>query len=241
MRPRYGQVEVGQVEVLCCGGKAWQNPRMTAPEHRRESDDSPDCSLRADLPDTSVQFNAGTIGLGPLYQFAADNIDCYLRPRSIDGMSVGVLTQDNAGSSHVRSPVEHGVYLWGRLDRKGRWTNVYVGSTFCLQGRINEELRSEKGRIWSPPLGVDFARPKTMSRSWKTERIGCTDVVWIATPELVGPNLKELENEVIEMLNPLANRCHPRPFGHLRSISVKVVQIMLEQIHQRRDSVCPAC
>jgi hypothetical protein len=162
----------------------------------------------------------------------------------------------------VEVPKTQGVYLWGRYEKNNLWTNIYFGKagfgkTASLQARILEELRDE--RIFAY-LDVDTSTEKIAERKakllahckeqanprmWETyskhmhrhfHKAGTTHIVWVSAPNIHNDEVREIESDLIESLNPRANIMRPAPptTEGMQANTKDVFYALRTQIHQSR-------
>ena len=120
-------------------------------------------------------------------------------------------------------PTTQGIYLWGRY-KDGRWRDIYlgqagVGKTANLGARILQELKGERCCLWravcsekklyelGPRVHIDPKKWPKIRKIWKRafRKAGSTHIIW-ATSSLNNKDLKIVEADLIEKLNPPANK-----------------------------------
>ena len=190
-----------------------------------------------------MKYKSGVIRLGALYDYAHENSECYLPPRSPDAKSRLRVYANHCRALTNQIPEKRGVYLWGRYDKKGLWMNIYLGfagegKTACLRARINEELRDEKSCVWADV--IDERKIKAIGGKGHKARLralrkaGATHIVWVATPGLENKDVHDVESDLIEALNPTANLSRPSPPYHLQMNSGKIFRMLRRIIHHNR-------
>jgi len=158
-----------------------------------------------------------------------------------------------------RIPESQGFYLWGFYEKKGLWRNVYLGKAGFgpganLQKRITEELKDERCCIWRAVRSeaellalVPTVHPNSKPSQWKEMRTqwqrsvrkaGTTHIVWVRTPGLSNEDVKRIEADLIEALNPGANSQRPAPPNEvLQKDTAKIFRLLREQVHTHRNSL----
>ena len=152
-------------------------------------------------------------------------------------------------------PECQGFYLWGFYEKNGLWRNVYLGKaglgkTANLRGRILEELKDERCCIWrevysetevfglGPRVHSSKAQwYKTIRTQWQRalRKAGTTHIVWVRTPQLSNPDVKRIEADLIEALNPQANLQRPAPPRQvLQEDTAEVFRLLRRQVHEHR-------
>lgn len=167
-------------------------------------------------------------------------------------------------SSEVVTDVaqQQGIYLWGRYERNNLWTNIYFGKagfgkTAHLQARLLEELRDERTFSY---LDVDLntehlenrkneilthCQKVSNPRMWPQyknninrhmHKAGATHIAWVSTPMFNNSEVRELESDLIESLNPTANMMRPAPpiADSMQTNTKNVFHELRARIHQSR-------
>jgi len=148
-------------------------------------------------------------------------------------------------------PEEQGFYLWGKYERNGLWKNIYLGKagygmTAHLRSRILEELKDERQFLWCSVFTEEqlFAKGQEFYRSmWKTyinhwrraiAKAGTSHIVWVATPEVGGQEVPNIEKDLIETLNPTANLMRAAPPSSLQPFTRDIIACFRQEIHRSR-------
>ena len=153
-------------------------------------------------------------------------------------------------------PASQGFYLWGYYEKNGLWRNIYLGKaglgkTANLKGRILEELKDERCCFWSDvyseakllELGPEVHSNrtqwyKTIKKQWQRSlrEAGTTHIVWARTPHLSNDDVKRIEADLIEAMNPEANRQRttPPPEQVLQEDTAEVFRLFRKRVHEHR-------
>lgn len=155
----------------------------------------------------------------------------------------------------LTAPVEEtrGFYLWGAYDKKGYWKNIYLdeagyGNHSSLKERINKELKTERCGLWrwvrteEDLLGIGSRIHPTMwpkyRAGWKRamQKAGTTHIAWVPTPHLENTDVKKIEPDLIEALNPTANYQRPAPPESLQEETNRILGHFRRAVHAARQS-----
>jgi hypothetical protein len=192
----------------------------------------------------------GIVSLKPLYDFA--------RKYPHNEAAIKVDRTTTLGNEYRRKcaaliesvPREQGLYLWGFYNANGFWTNIYVGKTergtsSNLYTRLYKELTAERACIWREVYTYKQLRqicnrihpPQTRKanlRAWDrhVEKAGATHIFWIALPSKDSAELKAIEKDLIESMNPTGNRQRATPPEHLREDTKQAFGFLREMIHR---------
>jgi hypothetical protein len=145
-----------------------------------------------------------------------------------------------------------GFYLWGWYEANGLWRNIYLGKagfgkTAHLRARILEELKDERACIWRA-----FVSEKTLTKAgmlnhptmWNKyqshmaralKKTGTTHIAWVADPDLRNSDVRDIESDLIETLNPRANVSRPVPPVTLQEHTKEVIAEFRSLIHAHRN------
>lgn len=163
-------------------------------------------------------LTSGVVRLAPIYRHIAGSDDCDDTLWNLRGESGRLFSRlcQNAASAVT---AESGFYLWGWYERNKSWKNIYVGKSgrtpgYSLQKRIREELNDERRFLER----VHFNKAELLS--WyeqdgrpnprELEKAGCTHIMWVAISTLDAGQLLGIEADLIEAMNPAANRSRPK-------------------------------
>lgn len=195
-------------------------------------------------------MKSGCIELSKLYSYV--NNDLYglsLNGNGKDGRAFGRLAKSIVSSIDTH----RGFYLWGKYESTGLWRNIYLGKaelekekTANLRSRILEELKDERAFLWHNFLKKDFLfslGEKYYPKMWSTYKVhwertiqktGTTHIIWVTTPELKNENIKMIESDLIEAINPIANFQRPSPKPDFQECTIEVISKFKENIHKNR-------
>lgn len=146
-----------------------------------------------------------------------------------------------------------GFYLWGCYDRKGLWTNIYLGKagtgrTTCLRSRMLDEIIKERMCFWLSrysekkllETGIQLHRDKWSQYSKNARRaflkVGSTHIIWIPTEHLNDIDILRVEADLIEAMNPRANLVRPAPPSSLQADTRNIFEQFRFQIHEGRNT-----
>jgi hypothetical protein len=147
-----------------------------------------------------------------------------------------------------------GFYLWGRYDRKRCWHSIYLGIAGYkkkgtkkgtnLKSRIREELMDERAFVWrfvydEVKLQETCKRIHMGRYSWERpfRKAGATEIVWVrARRPLTTRQIQLVEADLIEALNPAANRSRPSPGNSVQHYATKVFSQLRKVIHENRPN-----
>ncbi len=194
-------------------------------------------------------MESGTIFLGKLYDFVKKDPD----GKSLLGTSrLGHEYATLASAITSTVPNERGFYLWGKYDPNGLWRNIYLGKamlgkTAHLRARILEELKDERMCLWRHVMTERQLLDKTMenyggryngrgNKSFKRSiyKAETSHIIWVAVEDLGESQVRNIESDLIETLNPVANIVRPSPPAELQELTVEVIKHFRRQIHSRR-------
>jgi hypothetical protein len=145
-----------------------------------------------------------------------------------------------------------GFYLWGRYDKKGLWTNIYLGKagfgkTAYLRSRIFKELTAERMSFWItryPEKELLDAVPHLHPKMWITYskhtrraflKAGTTHIAWVPTAHLSNEDVLRVEADLIEAMNPKANQVRPAPPPYLQADTRNIFEQFRTSIHEGRS------
>jgi hypothetical protein len=198
-----------------------------------------------------AKLNSGIVSLHPLYDYVKSNPD----PKVLDIRSpVRRRYRSLAASICEQIQPVQGFYLWGRYEPNRLWRNIYLGKagfgkTAHLRARILEELRDESACIWCSTFSEETLRKageRNHPRMWHKyqfhmtlalKKVGATHIVWVAVPGLSNPDVRNIESDLIETFNPLANVSRPVPPVTLQERTKEIIGEFRSLIHGHRDTM----
>jgi hypothetical protein len=149
-----------------------------------------------------------------------------------------------------------GFYAWGFYEKSGLWRTIYVGKagfgkTASLKARITEELKDERAFVWCgkhtglnrddckkiwqsyyPASTVSKVPENHIERSLR--KIYTTHIVWAIVPNLSNDNVRLVEADLIETLNPSANFQRSAPHYGFLDTTIDVIRAFKQRIHDLR-------
>jgi len=173
--------------------------------------------------------NMGVISLKPLYDFIIKEFpNSDLMGKNPWPNKSPVNTSYKAAISRLEGwPVSlhtRGIYLWGYYDEMGIWHTIYLGKAagtrgnIGIEGRIKKELDAERAfifvQIYSRNQILRY-QPSAYSNTWKKylpnyrrafRKRGTTFIFWHEVNSPSGLRLTDIENALIQLLMPRANR-----------------------------------
>jgi len=188
------------------------------------------------------------ISLKSLYEYAKkDTSGISLHGKSKDGKAYKEQAKALVGS--VKE--EPGFYLWGYFEKNGRWVNIYIGKAgdgpkTSLRARLLEELGDERMFLWANYIDENELLAKCKSYypqkwlayepQWKRaiQKSGSTHIVWVATPSLKDSSIRQIEADIIETMNPVANNQRPRPESEFQEDTFQIIKNFKHHIHRYR-------
>jgi hypothetical protein len=198
----------------------------------------------------------GVLCLKPLYEFVdkyreeRENVNGVLVPSAYRSRKYGKQCNfivSPKEKEFARVPNEQGFYLWGFYNPQKFWINVYLGKagkgkTANLNARLLEELKDERAFVWrnfmaskDEVVGFDPKYPAEVKRA--LHKAGSTHIFWVSAPEadLKPENVEPVENDLIEAMNPTANRRRITPSANLQQQAGKFLNAFREMIHSERN------
>jgi hypothetical protein len=187
---------------------------------------------------------AGIVCLTPVYKLVRacpDGYDFGDRPR------IPIFRQT---ALEILAPVpeRQGVYLWGKYDHRRYWRSIYFGlagfgKTACLHARLLEEIMDERSCFWRVCRSADhLVRAREDGQNARKRAIrkeGATHIIWVATPSLENRQVRKVEADLIEALNPTANLLRPKPPADVQRQAGLIYAAFRKKIHAHRDDACP--
>jgi hypothetical protein len=192
-----------------------------------------------------MRTSSGSVCLTLLHEFAKEHPDCYRYPRKPERRRVLREYSELCGNIIKKVPIERGVYLWVCYEKNRLWKNIYLGlagygKTTSLRARISEELRDEKSFAWAGVLGEEEIRAIPDNGRKHRERAmlkqGATHIFWVTTPDLPIQAVHDLESDLIEALNPMANIKRPAPPHTVNNRTSRVFHRLRKLIHEERPT-----
>ena len=202
--------------------------------------------------DEIVIKKSGIISLEKLYKMleletASDCIDV----KSNAGLLYRKISKEIADTI----PTQRGFYLWGNFNEKNFWTNIYLGKSgegkiTSLKQRILEELRDERAFIVKHfhtedeikaksslafPIMWEKKYHKELPRNLK--KYGTTHIVWVTFEMTDNKIIEEVENDLIESINPISNIRRTTPPTHLNEETINILKEFRSNIHQERQDL----
>jgi hypothetical protein len=194
-------------------------------------------------------MNSGIMPIEVLINYAKshDPIGDSLRGNSNAGRVYGKLAKEL--SSQITD--DSGIYLWGKYDENGVWNHIYVGKA-CkskkahLRARILEELKDEKHFLWRSVYTEKELLAKgelhypdmwfRYKNHWALAllKTGTTHIIWVAAPELSDNQINDIELNLIEALNPTANKKRPASFSAQDKFTIEAISHFQQLIEQHR-------
>jgi hypothetical protein len=191
-------------------------------------------------------MKTGLVDLKPIYEVVKAHsrfYDSRIRPsRNPDAFRLAVKT------ALEQVPEVQGIYLWGTYGRSRYWRSIYLGlagfgKTACLHDRLLKELMAGKCFLWRVCRSMEHIRDardngqKGRMRALRME--GATHIIWVTTPWLGNDQLHDVESDLVEALNPTANKARPAPKSHVQKDATRIYNALRKVIHAHRDSACP--
>lgn len=191
----------------------------------------------------------GMISLESLYNFVREKSHSDLLFVLTEKKEYAALCKD------LVRPIERcqGFYLWGRYNKRGMWTNIYLGKaglgkTANLRNRIFKELIGERLCFWRGAYSEEKLNEtgQLLHREmWKKYsknadraflKASCTHIAWVSIQHLDNSDVIRVEADLIEAMNPRANLMRPKPPDHLQSNTRGVFELLRACIHAARGT-----
>jgi hypothetical protein len=182
---------------------------------------------------------AGVILLDKLYDYIRDE-----DPRG-NSLCTGSRYRRVVDTILMNVPSDPGIYLWGRYIKKGFWENIYIGQAYRakLNKRLNDELCKWGKVLWRCTMSGEEILARNNALGWDVyngpndqefwERMlfaGSTHIIWISMKDIDTRILNDIEKELIEILNPRANRTQSVPRAGIQDQTIEVLKLLREQI-----------
>ena len=197
-------------------------------------------------------MTSGIIDLSKLHELKNSSQQFeFLDSKALDGKTYAKLTNEVMNSV----PEKPGFYLWGNFNEKRFWTNIYLGKAgfgkiTSLRKRILEELRDERVFLIQEDIksNLDLNEkcrkifPNMWDKSYKAfyeryaKKFGTTHIVWTIFQCNSNETIKEIENDLIESINPKANVQRKTPPTNLRNETIEILREFRHQIHEQRGA-----
>ena len=196
-------------------------------------------------------MQSGMLILNELYTFVRKHRTQPTEAMRIDRTSsLGDKYSDICRHAVENVPIVRGLYLWGFYNRHEFWTNIYIGKaglkkTANLQNRLYKELTAERACIWREVLtkqALEKTGEKIHPEMWLKyiyhwrrafEKAGTTHIAWIALPEIKEASIEQIENDLIEAMNPTGNRKRTKPPEDFRDDTKRIFGQFREVINAR--------
>ena len=148
-------------------------------------------------------------------------------------------------------PEKPGFYLWGQFNKDRFWTNIYLGKAgagkitslkyrimdelgeeraFVIQGKMTDELDNVCRQIF--PSKWDESYKRVYKRAVRKHKANY--IAWTEFNTTGNENIEEIENDLIETINPEANIKRVTPPTHLRDETNRILKELRHQIHEQR-------
>ncbi len=197
-------------------------------------------------------MKSGIVNLKPLYELVSSESD-----NNNPWDNKGILWKryrDTYVEICKDIPEKQGFYLWGSYDQNNEyWNNIYVGmastkKSASLINRIKKEMTAEQAFIHYPKYSIEEIDEFTeLSYPEKFEeycvhntrairKTGTTHIIWCTTDLTDDKEIEDVENDLIEIVNPTANAKRPTPKSQLYKHTMQALQSMREQIHSNRHT-----
>ncbi len=194
-------------------------------------------------------MSSGIIDLSKLYELlnGIDNPYKILRAKTPEGVKY----RDIVSSLMSGVSEKSGFYLWGHFNKKHFWTNIYLGKATLgkvssLKYRIRDELGEERAFLLQDKMTDELDKEcrsiypdkwdsykKLYERALLKHKSNC--IVWTEFESTNNVIIKEIENDLIESINPQSNIHRTTPPTNLRNETGKIVNEFRHQIHEHRD------
>jgi len=197
---------------------------------------------------------SGRISLEILYEHAlADPEGDSIKGSSASGREYGRKATRLTDSI----PEKHGFYLWGKYEKNKLWRTIYLGKagygkTTSLRARIKEELKDERALLWYGPhsklkeddlMKIGQKHYPSMWHKYRTHfarairKNSATHIIWAVTSGISNNEVTIIEADLIETMNPIANKQRPGPVSDLQNKTIEAIKMFKHQIHMGRNEV----
>lgn len=200
-------------------------------------------------------MESGIVSLGRLYDVIRDSPDRRLLPKLAGKNAPGKAYTSVCSEIVEGIPDTQGFYLWGTFERNKFWRNIYLGKAGTgqnakLQKRIREELKDERAfafRAFFSPSSIEEIRKEIHQDKYQKEwgrsvrKKGTTYIVWVSTPHIKDEkDVRRIEADLIESMNPIANIERHAPPHSLQSDTREIFGLFRARIHeQRKTAILP--
>jgi hypothetical protein len=193
-----------------------------------------------------LSVESGIVSLRPLYE----HVRTARSLEALDGRSAAARRYSQAVGLVVAAiPASQGFYLWGRYESNRLWRNIYLGKagfgkTAQLRARIGEELRDERNFLYRCILTEEVLLTSHRAiygdrylSGWRRvmQKVGTSHIVWATDPLLSNDEVRTIESDLIETLNPMANMQRPIPPESLQQHTHDIVAAFRTAIHAARQ------
>ena len=205
-----------------------------------------------------AEIKSGIIDISPLYFFTENEGKYLFGENKEESFLKGDSSEGKKYSKKVKDicaalPDEQGVYIWGCFEANCSWKNIYIGKsgkgkTSSVRARIEEELKDE--RVFLCVKGnngnaLKMIGSKLYPKMWNQyeahwdraiQKANSTYIVWVALPKTNEKDISDIEAELIETMNPSANKNRPAPSSNVNKIVYDVILAMRKCIHETRKN-----
>jgi hypothetical protein len=195
-----------------------------------------------------TDYNCGTVLLAELYDFVRKHCSQDADNLRLERTSLGKEYSQTCNRITAQVDETQGFYLWGAYNKKGLWENIYLGKAGFgdhkdLRKRIREELKDERCSIWRcayTPEELHSFRITIHEGKYDNEwnramrKSGSTHIVWVSAPRINADQVINVEADLIESLNPRANRMRATPPDSLQFAAKEIFGRFRECIHKNR-------
>lgn len=195
---------------------------------------------------------SGIIDLSKLYELVKSRPYDILDTNSEAGKAFKKVKREITASV----PEKPGFYLWGHFNKDRFWTNIYLGKAgagkitslkyrimdelgeeraFLIEGEMSDKLDAVGRQIF--PAKWDPSYKKVYQRAVRKHKTNY--IVWTEFSSTDLQNIEEIENDLIETINPESNIKRATPPTHLRDETIRILKEFRHQIHEQRDLFKP--
>ncbi|HEU5411687.1 MAG TPA: hypothetical protein VFU57_11750 [Candidatus Acidoferrales bacterium] len=196
------------------------------------------------------KYSSGVLLLAPLYDFVKEHCSHSAEDLRLERTPLGTQYSKICNQASEGCPEAQGFYLWGKYDKTGLWQNIYLGKAGfgdhkSIRKRIREELKDERCCIWRRIYSADELHAFRMKihngkyeNEWKRaiRKSGSTHIVWVSAQSVADDQVTNVEADLIESLNPIANRVRPAPPDSLQYEAKEIFGLFRKCIHESRKN-----